>query len=118
MKIYGNLPRKRACLLIQIRTGHIWLSTCAKNFGSCDDDLCEFGAQETVSHVLMISPKLRELRTESRRKSGDAFNSIPSLLEGSNEGKKGNPDTISRSKAVQAVLDFAKASQPFRSRAP
>ncbi|OQE68826.1 hypothetical protein PENNAL_c0145G05853 [Penicillium nalgiovense] len=101
-----------------LRTGHNWLSTYAKKFGFRDDDLCECGAQETVFHVLIACPRLRELRAELRRKSGDAFNSVPSMLGGSNEGEKGKPDTVSRSKAIQAVLDFAEASQRFRSRAP
>jgi hypothetical protein len=36
-----------------------WLSTYAKKFGFRDDDLCECGAQETVTHVLMECLKLR-----------------------------------------------------------
>jgi hypothetical protein len=32
--------------------------------------------------------------------------------------ERGKPDTVSRAKTVQAVPDFAKASQRFRSRAP
>ncbi|KAJ5240343.1 reverse transcriptase [Penicillium citrinum] len=117
-KLYGNLPRNRAYLLTQLRTGHNWLSTYAKKFGFRDDDLCECGARETVSHVLLVCPKLRGLRVELRSKLEGALNSIPSLLGGSTEGEKGNPDIVSRSKAVQAVLDFAEASQRFRSRAP
>ncbi|KAJ5138858.1 uncharacterized protein N7515_003706 [Penicillium bovifimosum] len=117
-KLYGNLPRNRAYLLTQLRTGHNWLSTYAKKFGFHDDDRCECGGQETVSHVLLECPNLRELRIELRRNVGDALNSVSSLLGGSNEGEKGNPDTASRAKTVQAVLDFAEASQRFRSRAP
>jgi hypothetical protein len=52
------------------------------------------------------------------RKVGDALSSVSSLLGGSNAGEKGKPDTVSRAKTVQAVLDFAEASQRFRSRAP
>ena len=48
----------------------------------------------------------------------DAFNSVSSLLGGSREGEKGKPDTVSRARTVKAVLDFAEASQRFRSRAP
>ncbi|CAG8879489.1 unnamed protein product [Penicillium salamii] len=51
-------------------------------------------------------------------KVGDAFNSISSLLGGSKEGERGKPDTVSRTKTVNAVLDFAEASQQFQSRAP
>ncbi|KAL2696035.1 hypothetical protein AAEP93_003335 [Penicillium crustosum] len=117
-KLYGNLPRNRAYLLTQLRTGHNWLSTYAKRFGFREDDLCECGAQETVSHVLPHCPNLQELRGELRRKAGDACNSVSSLLGGSTEGEKGKPDNVSRAKTVQAVLDFAEASQRFRSRAP
>ena len=117
-KLYGNLPRNRAYLLTQLRTGHNWLSTYAKKFGFREDDLCECGVQETVAHVLMECPRLRELRVELRRKTGDTLNGVSSLLGGSNEGEKGKPDIVSRAKMVQAVLDFAEASQRFRSRAP
>jgi hypothetical protein len=50
---------------------------------------------------------------ELQREVGDAFSSISSLLGGSTEGKKGKPDTVSRTKMVKAILDFAKASQWF-----
>jgi hypothetical protein len=117
-KLYGNLARGRAYLLTQLRTGHNWLSTYAKLFGFREDDRCECGAQETVTHVLVDCQMLKDLRRELRREVGDAFRSVPSLLGGSNQGEKGNPDTVSRAKTVQAVLNFAEASQRFRSRAP
>jgi ribonuclease HI len=117
-KLYGDLPRSRAYLLTQLRTGHNWLSTHAKKFGFRDDDLCECGTRETVAHVLLECPRLRELRIELRRKVGDTLSDVSSLLGGSTEGEKGKPDIVSRAKTVQAVLDFAEASQRFRSRAP
>ncbi|KAJ5471997.1 hypothetical protein N7539_008566 [Penicillium diatomitis] len=58
-------------------------------------------------------PSLRDLRRELRGKVGDAFNSMITLLGGS--GERG---TASRAKTVEAVLDFAEASQRFQSRAP
>ena len=90
-KLYGNLPRNRAYLLTQLRTGHNWLYTYAKRYGFREDDLCECGAQETFSHVLLYCPNLQELRGELRRKAGDACNSVSSLLGGSTEGEKGEP---------------------------
>ncbi|OKP10254.1 hypothetical protein PENSUB_4339 [Penicillium subrubescens] len=110
--------RNRAYLLTQLRTGHNWLSTYAKKFGFREDDLCECGVQETVAHVLMECPRLRELRVELRRKTGDTLSGVSSLLGGSNEGEKGKPDIVSKTKTLRAVLDFAEASQRFRSRAP
>jgi hypothetical protein len=114
-RLYGNLPRNRAYLLTQLRTGHSWLSTDAKSFGFRGDDLCVCGAQETVTDVLVDCPDLRDIRRELRRDVGDAFSSVSSLLGGSTEGK---PDTVSSPKTVKTVLDFAEASQRFRSRAP
>ncbi|CAP87107.1 Pc24g01990 [Penicillium rubens Wisconsin 54-1255] len=102
----------------QLRTGHNWLSAHRKKIGYSDDDRCECGAQETVAHVLMKCPRLRMLQAELRRKVGDTMNSVSNLLGVSNEGEQGKPVTVSRAKTVQAVLDFAEASQRFRSRAP
>lgn len=110
--------RSRAYLLTQLRTGHSSLSTYAKKFGFRDDDLCECGKRETVAHVLLECPKLRELRIELRRKVGGSLRGVSSLLGGSTEGEKGKPDTVSRARTAQAVLDFAEASPRFRSRAP
>jgi ribonuclease HI len=117
-RLYGSLPRSRAYLLTQLRTGHNWLSTYAKTFGFRNDDQCVCGAQETVTHVLVDCPELRGIRRKLRSEVGDAFSSVSSLLGGSTEGERGKPDTVSRAKTVTAVLDFAEASQRFWSRAP
>ncbi|OQE10083.1 hypothetical protein PENFLA_c095G04406 [Penicillium flavigenum] len=116
-RLYGSLPRNRAYLLTQLRTGHCWLSIYAKAFRFRDDDLCICGERESVHHVLLDCPQLRELRRELRRKVGDAFNSMSTLLGGPGEGR-GKIDSASRTKTVEAVLDFAEASQRFQSRAP
>ncbi|KAK9846786.1 hypothetical protein MYU51_000751 [Penicillium brevicompactum] len=105
-------------LLTQSRTGHNWLSTYRKNIGYSDDNQCVCGAQETVTHALVDCPRLVDLRRKLRTEVGDAFNSVSSLLGGSKQGEKGKPDTVSRARTVQAVLDFAEASHRFRSRAP
>ena len=75
------------------------------------------GAQETVTHVLVDCPNLGGIRRKLRSEAGDAFSSASSLLGGSTEGKRGKPDAVSRPRTAKAVLDFAEASQRFRSRA-
>lgn len=112
-RLYGNLPRNRAYLLTQLRTGHCWLSTYAKMFRFRDDDRCVCGGRESVNHVLLDCPELRHLRRKLREKVGDAFNNISTLL-----GRLRESDTAPRAKTVEAVLDFAEASQRFQSRAP
>jgi hypothetical protein len=101
---------------MQLRSGRNWLSTYAKAFGFRGDDQCSV-ERKKQSSVLVDCPRLMEQRREFRREVGDAFNSVSSLLGGSNEGEKGKPDTVSRARTVNAVLDFAEASQQFRSRA-
>jgi hypothetical protein len=49
----------------------------------------------------------------AEKKIWDAFDSVLSPLGGSNEGEKGKPDTVSRNKAIQAVLDFARHHRGF-----
>jgi hypothetical protein len=110
-RLYGSLARNRAYPLTQLRSGHCWLSTYAKTFRFRDDDLCVCGRRESVIHVLLDCPSLRDLRRELRGEVGGAFSSMTTLLGGS--GEKG---TASRAKTVEAVLDFAEASQRFRSR--
>jgi len=46
------------------------------------------------------------------------FSSVAVMLGGCRTGERGNINNVSRSKAVEAVLDFAEASQRFRSRVP
>jgi hypothetical protein len=66
----------------------------------------------------MDCPELRDIRRKLRSGVGNDFQSISSLLGGSTEGKKGKPDTVSRARTVNPELDFAEASQRFKSRAP
>jgi ribonuclease HI len=105
-RLYDPLPRNRAYLLTQLRSGHSWLATHAKLHRFRDDYKCVCGGKETVSHVLVDCPKLRELRQQLREKIGEKFNNISSMLGGA--GKE----------VLNAVLDFAEASGRFRSRVP
>jgi hypothetical protein len=115
-RLYDLLPRNRAYLLAQLRTGHSWLATHAKIQRFTEEDKCECGARETVVHVLVDCPKLRELRQQLRGKIGDAFNNISIMLGGKPQGKT-NGCAINRD-ILNAVLEFAEASQRFRTRAP
>src|SRR6185437_7108140 len=80
--LYDSLPRNRAYLLTQLRTGHSWLATHAKRHGFRDDDKCQCGAKETVVHVLVDCPRLINLRQQLRRKIGEAINEISARLGG------------------------------------
>jgi hypothetical protein len=92
------------------------LSIYAKAFRFRDNDICVYGEWESVHHVVRLSKigKIKELRS----KVGDAFNSISILLGGTGEEGRGKIDSTSRTKIVEAILVFAKASQWFQSRAP
>ena len=117
-RLYGSLPRNRAYLLTQLRTGHSWLATHSKLQRFRDDDQCECGAAETVVHVLVDCPRLNGLRQTLRRKIGNAFNEISSMLGGGSQGKPGKQDDMQDGSVLGAILDFAEASQRFQSRAP
>ncbi|KAL3250234.1 hypothetical protein ABHI18_011320 [Aspergillus niger] len=118
-RLYGSLPRNRAYLLTQLRTGHSWLATHGKRHGFQDHAQCECGGIETVVHVLIDCPQLKGLRQDMRQKLGRAFNNISEMLGGAGQGKKGRlKDAPPDSSVLGAVLDFAEASQRFQSRAP
>jgi ribonuclease HI len=117
-RMYGSLPRNRAYLLTQLRTGHSWLATHGKLHKFREDNKCECGAIETVAHVLIDCPKLKDLRQKLRRKIGTAFNNMSLMLGGGSQGKKGRQDDMQDSSVLGAILDFAEASKRFQSRAP
>lgn len=118
-RMYGSLPRSRAYLLTQLRTGHSWLATHGKRHGLQDNDKCECGAKETVVHVLVDCPRLKDLRNILRRKIGSAFNNISDMLGGGTQGKEGRLNEAAHDGSILgAALDFAEASERFRSRGP
>ena len=115
LRLYGPLTRHEAYLFTQLRSDHSWLLTYGKKRKFVDHDKCACGAVETVVHVLVDCPLLRELRWELRRKVGDAFGSIATLLGGRNGQGQVNKGSSDRD-IVKAVLEFADASQRFKSR--
>jgi hypothetical protein len=60
---------------------------------------------------------LSDLRIELRRRVGNAFNTMSTLLGGPGEEGRGIRDSAPRAKTVEAALDFTEASQRFQSRA-
>src|SRR5581483_11772902 len=102
-QLYDPLPQNRAYLLIQLQSGHSWLATHAKLHRFQDNNKCTYGRKETVVHVLVDYPKLKELRQQLRQKIGDDFQDITSILRG--KGKE----------VLNTVLDFAEASGRFYS---
>ena len=115
LRLYGPLTRHETYLFTQLRSDHSWLSTYGKKRKFVDHDKCACGAVETVVHVLVDCPLLREARQELRLKVGDAFGSIATLLGGRNGQGQVNKGSSDRN-VVKAVLEFADASQRFTSR--
>ena len=101
--MYGSLPRNRAYLLTQLRTGHSWLATHGKLHGFREDNKCECGAPETVVHVLIDCPKLKDLRHKLRKEIGPAFNNIQDMLGGWTQGKEGKKDDMQDSTVASWV---------------
>lgn len=125
--LYDNLPRGRANLLAQLRTGHCWLKSYRKKIGYIDDDKCDCGDAETVEHVLVECPLLRQLRATLQRKIGSKVKTMSAMLGGKPSApptrSANRPDTMNTpnkkedwritSAELNAVLDFAEESQRF-----
>ncbi|KAF4625032.1 hypothetical protein G7Y89_g13137 [Cudoniella acicularis] len=110
-KLYDHLPRQRAGLLAQLRIGHNWLQCFSKRMNFSDSDRCECGAVETVVHVFIDCPKLREPRRQLREAIGDRFNNLAAML-----GDRTQRRSKITAKELNAVLDFAEKSGRFRKR--
>ncbi|THC88516.1 hypothetical protein EYZ11_012034 [Aspergillus tanneri] len=109
-RLYDSLPRNRAYLLTQLRSGHSWLAPHGKLYCLREDDKCECGARETVVHVLVDCPKLRILRQKLRKEVGGGFNNISVLLGAKSQQGKETPSGSAKNSTISAVLDFAEAS--------
>jgi ribonuclease HI len=110
-KLYDHLPQQRASLLAQLRTGHNWLKSFRKRVKHSDSNRCEYGAVETLVHVFIDCPNLREPRRQLRKAIGDRFNDLTIMLGGRTQ--RGSKITA---KELNAVLDFAEQSGRFRNR--
>ncbi|CRL30010.1 unnamed protein product [Penicillium camemberti] len=117
-RLYGSLPRNRAYLLTQLRTGHCWLSTYAKAFRFRNDDLCVCGERESVHHVLLDSLRLGGPSKKLRERLATLPTAYRHCWGGPGEEGRGKIDSDSRTKTVEAVLEFTEASQRFQSCAP
>ena len=81
-RLYDSLPRNRAYLLTQLRTGHSWLATHAKRQRFRDDDKCQCGAKETVVHVLVDCPRLKTYDSNCGGRLGKHSTTYRPCLEG------------------------------------
>jgi hypothetical protein len=69
--------------------------------------------------VLVDYLKLKDLRNILQRKIGSAFNNISDMLGGGMHSKEDRLNEAAQDgNTLGAVLDFAEASERFRSRAP
>jgi hypothetical protein len=116
-RLYDSLPRNRAYLLTQLRKGHSWLATHAKRHRFREDDECQCSAKETVVHVLVDCSRLKSLRQLLRGKIGQAFNNVSAMLGGEGQARQGQGKGGNVHYVLNAVLDFAEASQRSLSRA-
>ena len=64
LKLVGGLPRKKASLLFQLRSGHVPLRAHLFRIKRVDSPLCEGSkhADETVHHYLMTCPAHADAR--------------------------------------------------------
>jgi hypothetical protein len=118
LRLRKGMTRHQTYLFTQLRTGHAWVQANAKLHRLNDDDRCECGARETVTHVLVDCPLLSEPRKELRQKIGDSFNSVATML-GGNITRQGRPTNQSVDRTVlTAVIEFAEKCKRFCSRVP
>jgi hypothetical protein len=65
-------------------------------------------------HVLVDCPRLNTLRQKLRKDVGDAFNNVSLMLGGRGQsGQEGKISSSAQDSILNAVLDFAEASQRF-----
>lgn len=125
LRVWGRLTRTEAYTLSQLRTEHAWLSSYAKRYNFSEDNRCECGAVETVAHVLMDCPLLRELRKDLRQKAGSNFRSVSLMLGGTPDGRQQGQERCQimnrqwpvNKPLLEAVIHFAVQSGRFSSRA-
>jgi hypothetical protein len=107
--LYDSQKRARANILAQLRSGHSWLASHAKRIKNREDDKCECGARETISHVLVDCLKLCSAREKLRKRIGTRFNSRSLTLGGKHyRPLLEHTDWKITKKDLKAVLDFVE----------
>jgi ribonuclease HI len=82
LQLVEGLPRRKASLLIQLRSGHIPLLSHLHRIHRADSPICAqcHGGAETVLHYIMICPAYTAQRVLLRREGGRHAMSIGKLL--------------------------------------
>ena len=82
LQLVEGLPRRKASLLIQLRSGHIPLLSHLHRIHHTDSPICAqcHGGAETVLHYIMICPAYTAQRVLLRREGGHHAMSIGKLL--------------------------------------
>jgi ribonuclease HI len=120
--LYDKLPRSLAGLLAQLRTGHCWLNQHRKRMGRIDNDRCECGETESVSHVILECPLLQEDRQKLQQETGLKTITLSALLggKGPDRTRLTKDDEYSKwgtsTAQLKAVLEFARQSKRFLNR--
>jgi hypothetical protein len=111
--LYDDLDRKKASVLVQLRTGNARLNGYLHRIGQSDSDLCACGTErETVPHFLLRCVQWNEQRRALVETAGSGFGNLSYMLGGMPDEVDGAGDTRTRTwkpdiKVVKAVITFA-----------
>ncbi|KJZ68207.1 hypothetical protein HIM_12402 [Hirsutella minnesotensis 3608] len=109
-KVYDELKRKEAEVLVQLRTGKTRLNSYLRKIGAVESDECSCGrSAETVEHFLFRCRRWTVQREIMLRYARGKMGDLSFFLGGkaASDDDKWQPDT----RAVQATVQFALATK-------
>jgi hypothetical protein len=89
-KLTGDMPRRHASILVQLRTGHVGLNKHLHKIGKAESPLCPAcqKTDETVHHFLFRCPAYDRQRRKIERELKRGAKSIKTMLGGHKTMKK------------------------------
>ena len=83
VRLYGNLTREQAAILVQARTGHTFLHSYTARIDQTASAACKCGAErEDVQHLMLTCPEWSSQRQVLRETAGDRWGDLSYLLGG------------------------------------